>query len=226
MNKSYKRQIEEYDKKYGKIPMDHDQILSYLEKELKLSEKDFLKIQEMDNYVENIPWEEVKIILPVIPKPTPRPRSGKNGVFYVSGAAENKKLFKYYIEEKYRMIYTQTYFSLTTYQPTPLSSMNRLEVYRAENKKITAASNPDFDNLAKTYSDMIQHLLIINDNIVTKGLVEKYYSVKPRVEIILKYQLGYDSKFNKRRMETSKNYKEAVEMGHIIELYTERSEFW
>ena len=73
---------------------------------------------------------------------------------------------------------------------------------------------------------MIQRILILNDNIITKGSTEKYYSVKPRVEIDIKYQLGYDSKFNKRRMESTKAYKDAVECGHVIELYTEGDDFW
>ena len=226
-NKSYLKQIEEYDEKYGAIPMDPAEILTYLEQELRLTDKGFKKIQEADDYVASIPWNNLKIILPIIPKPSPRPRiSGVTGRFYVTGAAENKKLLKYYIEDIYQIIYTQTYFSLTTYIPTPISSMNRHEIYRAEKKTISAMSNPDWDNLGKTYSDMIQQILILNDNIITKGSTEKYYSVKPRVEIDIKYQLGYDSKFNKRRMESTKAYKDAVECGHVIELYTEGDDFW
>jgi Holliday junction resolvase RusA-like endonuclease len=226
-SKPYMRQIEEYNEKYGKIPIDSDSILSYLENKLKLTEKDFAKIREADKYVASIPWNTLRIILPIIPKPSPRPRYSRvSGQFYVTGAAENKKLLKYYIEEAYQIIYTQTHFSLVTYLPTPISSMNRQEIYRAENKTIVPISNPDWDNLGKTYSDMIQNILILNDNIITKGLCEKYYSVKPRVEITIKYQMGFDSKFNKRRTESSKSYKEAVETGNIIELYTEGREIW
>lgn len=225
--KSYLKQIEEYYNQYGDIPLESDKILEYLKNKLNLTDKDFQKINEMNFHVENIPWETLKIVLPVIPKPSPRPRYSRvSGHFYVTGAAENKKLFKYYIEEVYKIIYTQTYFSLTAYLPTPLSSMNRWEIYRAEDKKILPISNPDFDNLLKTYSDMIQEQLILNDNIITIGTCEKYYSVKPRVEIEIKYQLGFDSKFNKRRTETSTAYKNAVETGHIIEMYTEGDDFW
>jgi Holliday junction resolvase RusA-like endonuclease len=224
--KTYKQQIEEYKERFGLIPDDPDKILSYLEETLHLTESDFKKIEEENAYAAGIPWESLKIVLPIIPKPSPRPRLGANSHFYVTGAAENKKLFKYYIEEVYRIIYTQTYFSLTTYMPTPISSMNRREVYRAEMKSITPTSNPDWDNLGKTYSDMIQSILILNDNIISKGNVEKFYSVKPRVEINIKYQLGYDSRYNKRRIQSSKAYKEAIETGHIIEIYTEGSDIW
>lgn len=225
-SKSYLKQIEEYQIKYGNIPLKSEEILKYLEKELKLTDKDFQKIDEMNNYADNLPWETLKIILPIIPKPTPRPRQSSNGHFYVKGAAENKKLFKYYFNKKYRIIYTQTYFSMEAYLPTPLSIMNRLEIYRAEEKKIRPPSNPDFDNLLKTYSDMIQGQLLLNDNIITTGICDKFYSIKPRVEITIDYQLGYDSKFNKKRIENSTAYKRSIETGHIIEIYTEGDAFW
>ena len=226
-NKSYKLLISEYQEKYGDIPIEQTAILEYLDKTLKLTDKDYKKIDEDEEKVKNIPWDELEIILPIIPKPSPRPRySSASGSFYVTGASENKKLFKYFVEEKYGIIYTNTHFSVTTYIPTPLSQMTKTEVIRAERGTISAMSNPDWDNLGKTYSDMIQQILILNDNIITKGYVEKYYSVKPRVVINIKYQQGFDSKFNKRRMLNSTNYKKYIEMGNIIELYTERNDIF
>lgn len=225
-NKPYKKQIEEYEFNYGKIPTNPDEILSYLSEELKLTEKDFEKINAMEEYANSIPWNRLKIILPIIPKGTPRPKLGKSGVFYVTGAKENKKLCRYYIEDKYAIIYTQTHLSVTTYMPTPLKSMNRYEIYRAEMKSLNPVAYPDWDNLGKTYSDMIQDILILNDNIVSKGLVEKHYSIKPRVEIEIEYQEGFDSKFNKRRIQSSKAYQEAVEAGHIIEVYQGKDGLW
>lgn len=225
-NKSYKRQIEEYLELYGQIPEEHDDILEYLRNELNLSEKDFDKINTMEEYVNSIPWNTLKIILPIIPKGTPRPKMGKNGIFYVTGAKENKKLCRYYIEDKYNIIYTKSHFSVITYMPTPLKSMNKYEVYRAELGSLAPTSYPDWDNLGKTYSDMIQDILILNDNIITKGIVEKLYSVKPRVEIEIKYQQGFDSKFNKRRIQSSKAYKDAVEAGYVIEVYEGKDDLW
>ena len=222
MSKGYKKLIKEYNEKYGDIPIEHDEIVEYLEQKLKLTEKDFERINDLNDQVRAIPWNKLQIVLPIIPKPSPRPRlSGDHQHFYVTGAAENKKLFKHYIETEYAIIYTQTHFYLTAYLPTPLSQMNRLDVYRAETKQIAAASNPDFDNLLKTYSDMIQGRLLFNDNLITIGHCEKYFSVKPRIEINIQYQLGYDSKYNKRRIEKQKAFIDAVETGHIIEIYTD-----
>jgi len=220
-------QLEMYEMKYGNIPLETNEILKYLEDSLKLKEKDFKKIEEDTQHEKEIPWETLRVILPIVPNPSPRPRySSKTGSFYVMGASENKKLLKKFIVEKYQIIYTQTHFSVRTFMPTPISSMNRIEIYRAEKQSIIPISNPDWDNLGKTYSDMVQKILITNDNIISKGLVEKYYSVKPRVEIMINYQKGFDSKFNKRRVTTSKSFKDAIELGHIIEIYTEGDDYW
>lgn len=222
-NRSYKLQLKEYHDLYGNIPIDHNEIMDYLNQTIPLTEKEKIIMEEESEYAKSIPWETLEIILPIIPLPSPRPRlSGKTGKFYVSGAAENKKLFQYYIEEKYNIIYTQTHFEIKTYLPTPIKSMNKREVYRAEMGDILPISNPDWDNLGKTYSDMIQKILILNDNIISRGVVEKYYSIKPRVVIRISFQKGFDSRFNKRRIQNTKSYKEAIEIGNMIEVYDER----
>ena len=76
-----------------------------------------------------------------------------------------------------------------------------------------------WDNLGKTYSDIVQGILVLNDNIITDGGVKKYYSVKPRVRIKIKYQLGFDSDFNRKKITRSTSYIKAVEIGQIQEFY-------
>lgn len=76
-----------------------------------------------------------------------------------------------------------------------------------------------WDNLGKTYSDMVQGILMLNDNIISEGIVKKFFSVKPRVRINIKYQLGFDSNFNKKKITKSTSYVKAVEMGAIQEFY-------
>jgi len=192
----------EYIEKYGHIPDEKNKILEYLENNYKLNVN---KIAEEENRINNIEWKEIHFILPIIPSPSPRPRySNKTGTFYVKGAANNKKIIKKYIKTC-NIIYTSVEMRITTYQPTPCN-MTNTEIYLAEKGLVRPSSKPDWDNLGKTYSDMIQDVLIINDNLITTGIVEKFYSIKPRVEICLKYQSDYDSKFNKRRTEHSIAY--------------------
>lgn len=139
-SKTVKALRQEYQDKYGDIPIEPDEILNYLKDNIKI---DMDKVNEEECRIDLIPWQELDIIIPVVPKPTPRPRNNfKTGHFYVEGAAINKKLLKEYID-KYNIIYTQTEFHVETYQPTPLSVMKKHEIYLAEKGKIRPLQNPD-----------------------------------------------------------------------------------
>lgn len=204
----------EYNEKYGKYPDQKEEILRYLENNLKL---DFDKIREEEERVKNIPWKELSITLPIVPKPSPRPRySFKTEHFYVIGAGKNKQVIKKYIDNC-NIIYTRTDLTVVTYQPTPTSMMTKNEIYLAEKGIIQPIQNPDWDNLGKTYSDMIQGILLLNDNIVNPGTVVKYYSVKPRVDIFIKYQDGFDSNFNRKKITTSTQYVNTIRGGESNE---------
>ena len=67
---------------------------------------------------------------------------------------------------------------------------------------------PDWDNLGKSYCDMVQGALVSNDSIVVKGAVEKFYSVLPRVEVNVRFMTKYDCRFNKSSVERRKSFKE------------------
>jgi len=98
-------------------------------------------------------------------------------------------------------------FDVVTYMPIP-KSMNIMDTTLAELGMIKPITTPDWDNLGKTYSDMVQKWLLLNDSLITDGSVSKRYSLKPRVEITITYTLNYDSIYNKRVIENSKSYKE------------------
>lgn len=214
--KSLNQLDQEYLDKYGHIPMEEENIFEYIKNKY---HPDMDKVAEEVNRIDALPWKTLDIVIPIIPRPSPRPRySSVSNCFYVSGAAQNKKLFQRYLEER-SIIYTKTHFFLETYQPTPVSQMTKEEIILAEMKKIGVVHNPDWDNLGKTYSDMIQDLLILNDNIITIGDVQKYYSVKPRVVIKMAYQCGFDSKYNRKKITKSTSFIKAVELGKVTELY-------
>jgi len=139
-NKSVKAQLEEYESKYGSIPLDHHEILQYLRDNMNLN---INKINEEITRIDSIPWRELDIIIPIVPRPSPRPRYNfKTQHFYVMGAATNKRLIQSFID-KYSIIYTQTRLLVQTYQPTPLSSMTNTEIYLAECKKVRPVQDPD-----------------------------------------------------------------------------------
>lgn len=195
------RQEEEYMLKYGALPSDEEALLQYV------IEKYPFRQERLDKAIERIDslqWQTVEFVLYLIPKPSPRPRSNGNH-FYVKGAADNKKLIKKFIERN--VICTRTEIEIEAYLPTPTSVLSNAEIYLAEKKYIYPVGSADIDNLMKTYMDMIQGHLLVNDCIVTKGTLEKFFSIKPRLMIRLRYQTGFDSRYNERRITTSKSYK-------------------
>ena len=168
----------EYNEKYSSIPIDFDERMQYLLKKTKLT-LDTEKVSKVINEIKNIKWNKIEYTIYLLPKATPRPRSGKNGVFYVKGAKDNKKFFKKFIEDK---------------------NMNNVEKICAELGIIRPTSKPDWDNVAKAYCDMIQGILIYDDSLIVEGNSRKFYSLKPRIEIKIEYMEDYDSKFNKRKI--------------------------
>ena len=159
--------------------------------------------------------------LPIIPNPSPRPRHTMNGHTYVEGARDTKEYFRNYIKKVYDdkiadividsdIIHTIVRIHLDFYIPTPTSSMNKTEIILAQMKKIRPIGNGDWDNLAKTYTDCLQSVLIINDNIITDGRVKKYYSIKPRIKILIRWQADFDCDYNRKKTLTSVTYRKLI----------------
>ena len=85
--------------------------------------------------------------------------------------------------------------------------MKILDQILAEIGFIYPLKKPDFDNLAKTYSDMIQGTLLYDDCLIVKGVSKKYYSVKPRIEIRLRYMVDYDCEYNRKKIQSKTSKK-------------------
>lgn len=190
----------EYLKEYGDIPRDSLDRYQTLLNNTNLSRYKNRVYEEIKR-INNIKWKEISYTIYLVPKATPRPRSGKNGVFYVKGASDNKKFFQNYVlnREDITLITTPTKFYCTSYFPIP-KSMNPIEKILAEMGYIYPTSKPDWDNIGKTYCDMIQNILLYDDSIIIEGESRKRYSTKPRIEITLKYMDNYDSEFNRRKI--------------------------
>lgn len=190
----------EYVEKYGGIPE------SFLDRIDLLLKGNFSKyrgtiLNEVDRIL-HIEWKTVNIIVNLVPKSTPRPRySGTTHSFYVKGAADNRKRFRKFMEESgLEPILTPMKISITSYLPIP-SGMNKLEKLLAEMRLIRPISKPDWDNLGKTYSDMIQEKLILDDALIIEGISRKFYSLKPRIEVSISYMTEFDSVYNEDKID-------------------------
>lgn len=188
---------------YDDIPLLSDDIVKMLLENLSSSKLDEIKKRVKE--AKRSKWKTIHIVLDLEPKPTPRPRySSKSGVFYVKGAHSNKVFFKKYISDKDLPFITGSLeVDFRCYIKTP-SSLSKIETVLAELGYIRPISKPDWDNLGKTYSDMLTDVLILDDAHVVDGRCSKYYSLHPRIEMDIKYQLKPDSKYNERKINNIK----------------------
>ena len=193
----------DYLENYGDIPKDSYGRLDYILSQIKSNKSVKGKLIDRMQEIRNIPWETVEYIIYLVPKGTPRPRSTSFGNhFYVSGASDNKKIFQKFFKANpdLAMIKTPCKFHCISYMPIP-KSMKISEQVLAELGYIRPIGKPDFDNLVKTYADMIQGTLLYDDALIIEGTSKKYYSVKPRIEIKIEYMKQHDSDFNRKKFE-------------------------
>lgn len=160
-----------------------------------------LKLEKLANKIINNKEESLKIVFYIIPEATPRPRlSLITGRFYVKNSKSNNDYMELVVnknEDIIDFITTPCSFTVNNFLEIP-KSFNKFDIILAEMGLIRPITKPDWDNLGKTYSDMIQKHILLDDSLIVDGSSHKYYSLKPRVEIIINYKLNHDSKHNKR----------------------------
>lgn len=207
-----KKELELYKDNYGEVSNDCiERIYDFLDN---LSDKQLGGVrQDIENNL-NTKWKSIGFIFYFIPKATPRARfSGFGKHFYVSDAMNNRKLMESFVKKElsdFELITTACKFYCDCYFPIP-KSMNKSEQLRAEMKLVNNLTKPDWDNLGKTYSDMIQNTIIMDDSLIIEGRVRKYYSSKPRVELTIEYADRYDSKYNMKNITKRKQYLDNID---------------
>lgn len=218
-----KKAIREYHDKFNDIPKDYMERLAYLYRLKPYTKEHLNSLLEKIDKLTTMEWDEVTYIFYMDPKSTPRARlNTKTFTFYVKDAKNYKQVFDDFREQHSNMecvISTPTIITTKVYMETP-KTMSIEEMLAAELELIHHVNNPDWDNVGKTYSDMVQKTLISNDSIVCKGSVEKFYSILPRIEVNIRFMTQYDCKYNKRSVEGRKSFKEnpltIKDIGHII----------
>ena len=154
----------------------------------KFNKNDVSKFENGLNNFINRSTTTIKIILYIIPEPTPRPRLAFNH-FYVKNSSSNNKFAEVLVKENkdiFQLVKTECKFKVKCFLPTP-KYFKKVRTLLAELGIIRPTRRPDWDNLGKTYSDMVQKWIIEDDSLIVDGETHKYYSLKPRVEIIIEY---------------------------------------
>lgn len=226
-----KKKQQDYQLKYGDIPLNYKDRLEYLIDKYKLSNIDMDYILfERDRRMNSLYYTTIKVILYQIPQGAKRPRyrfvNRKNLVsaaienpgyihVYSPDAASNHDYMKKLITQQDfiqldHLICTPCDVHYKAYFPTP-KSFNKVETFMAEMGLNRPLTKPDFDNIEKLYSDMYNSNVWIDDALTIDATIGKYYSILPRVEIELNYlnavfcKQQFDSIINRKDYEQSMN---------------------
>ena len=207
-SKNRKQKQKEYDSKYKDIPINLEDRLSYMIDRYQISEQKMMEILvKKDEMLKNLYFYECEIVqLFEEPEGSCRPRfrlltksnynheAINNSMIhvYTPRAAEDNTFMKHKLDDNELiqldyLINTPCVVTYDAFLKTP-SSYNITDTFLAEIGLIRPVINkPDWDNLGKKYCDMYNHNVWLDDALVYDGCVHKYFSIKPRVEIHLKY---------------------------------------
>lgn len=179
----------EYNEKYGDVPNTHEERIQYI-LNMKKTKASFMDdVENMRKRLKRIHWKTYSFSIDMIPQATQRPRHTFTGRTYVPHAAERADLFENYILPNLPnppKISTPCMVYVDFYERTP-TSFNQMKRILAEEKRLPNTTIRDIDNMLKAVLDFIQHGMLTNDNKVFVAEVGKWYSVKPRIEITIKY---------------------------------------
>lgn len=209
--KNRKKKAEEYQEKFGHIPLEYEARLEYLYDTLGFDRRPKMLadlIEKRDNMLMNMQWYDLNIVsLYEIPEGTGRPRfrlinrnnfhneaisSSQFVHVYTVGAKDDFLHMRRMVEDELvpleGLINTPVIIEYYAYYKTP-TYFNAIDTCLAESGLIrpTVSNKPDWDNVGKKYSDMYNHNIWIDDATVIDGRVIKYFSVLPRIEIRLRY---------------------------------------
>ena len=77
---------------------------------------------------------------------------------------------------------------------------------------------PDVDNVSKAYMDMCTSNLFLDDALVTDLHISKRYSIKPRVEVTIRYYEDLPTSNIYRQITNSKFFKDNIDKFQIPDI--------
>lgn len=205
--RSRKQKAEDYAAKFGHIPIDYKERLSWLYDELHITEREAYEILDIHRrMLSSLQYYTVNIVLFEIPEGSPRPRmrivnrqnlsnmalanSEFIHVYSLTGHEDQVFMKRLMTEQEFeglnQIICTPCDVDINAYFKTP-SSYSRKEIILAEVGLHRPPFKPDWDNIEKKYSDMFNKNVWLDDALVVDGGIHKYYSVLPRIEIRLRF---------------------------------------
>lgn len=206
--KSRKQKAKLYEQNYSDIPRDYMERLAWMYDKYHMTVSKSAHILKIKNEMLSTCkfHKEVLIVLYEEVEGSPRPRAryvnkanitnsakqypGFIQVYSLTGASDRQFMKKMINNEEFdeldKLLCYPCFVEYDAYIKTP-KSFTSTDTYLAELGLIRPLCKPDFDNIAKKYSDMYNGNVWIDDSLVVEGTVRKYYSILPRVEIRLKW---------------------------------------
>ena len=192
---------------YGEIPENFQDRLEWMYDKYNITPKKQQEILEKRNRMMNtLDFLDIKVVLFEEPEGSPRPRfrivnrynlanmamtnSQFVHVYSITGKEDNMYMRRLLdsgeLNQVQELLYTPCDVEFNAFVKTP-NSFNTTDIFLAEIGLIRPTNKPDWDNIGKKYSDMFNSNIWLDDTLVVDGTVRKYYSIKPRVEVHLKY---------------------------------------
>lgn len=219
--KTRKQKAKIYEQKYSNIPRDYLERLSWMYDKYHMTVAKSAHIKRIkDEMLKSLQYhKEIFVVLYEEVEGSPRPRAryvtksnltnsakeypGFIQVYSLTGATDRKFMKQMMTNEEFdeldELLCYPCFIEYDAYIKTP-NSFNSTDTYLAEMGLIRPLCKPDFDNIAKKYSDMYNGNVWIDDTLVIEGTVKKYYSILPRVEIRLKWLNMLYNKYQYRSM--------------------------
>lgn len=225
-----KQKLNLYEKKYGMIPDDEKERLEYMIDKYKIGpttmQNILTRIQTMLNNLEFIDLDVV--VLYEEPEGAKRPRYRITHKNFAHAALQNDFVHVYspnaaedhrYMTKLVQNDLCELIYSGLIYQPVMLTYdlfYKTPEAYNKEEKMLAEAGyirpnidKPDWDNGGKKYCDMYNANIFYDDSQVIEGTVRKYYSIKPRVVIHMRY---LNALYNRKQAIRIANRKDVQEL--------------
>ncbi len=128
----------------------------------------------------------IHLVIPGDPQAQQRHRTTKSGhTFTPTKTADYKRLIVLAFQQKYPDFVPITQplvllIKIYRHIPQSVSKKKRERMMGGRNRP---AKTPDWDNFGKIVSDALNQVAYVDDKQVVTGMVEKWYSDRPRLEI-------------------------------------------
>lgn len=216
------------------VPRDFQERLEWMCDVFNLSQKKMDEIIEKKNNMERyLEYYSYKVVLYEVPEGMPRPRYRFIGPRnYMDAAKAHPSFIHVYsptagddfrymrrmveseLDQLHVFVQTPCNVKINSFFQTP-AGFSIVDKFLAEIGLHMNSFKPDWDNIEKKYSDMYNHNMWLDDSLVTSGVVNKFYSMLPRVEIDLTYLNYATNKYQYDRITNRKDYRPEYPINYL-----------